>query len=76
MGNGKLDVPRALFAAVVIDESAYSIGGFSSFGPMGLVQQYHEEDGTADLAPVLPGRGGLGAVPLNDLIYAIGGRTE
>ncbi len=71
-----LDVPRALFASVTIDDYAYSIGGFSSFGPMGLVQGYDEEDGTANLASLVPGRGGLSAVVLDESIYVMGGRRS
>ncbi len=72
----RLDVPRALFAAVSIDDLGYVIGGFSSFGPMGLVQQYDQDDGTEDLEPLYPGKGGLGAATLDETIYAIGGRLS
>lgn len=72
----QLDVPRALFAAASTDDLAYVIGGFSSFGPMGLVQQYDKGDGTTDLASLFPGRGGLSAAMLEDDVYVIGGRLS
>lgn len=74
--NWILDVPRALFAYVTLDDAAYSIGGFSSFGPMGLVQRYSEDEGVADLPSLVPGRGGLSAAVLDDVIYAMGGRRS
>ena len=71
-----LDVPRASFASVVVGEFAYSIGGYSSFGPIGLMQRYHQTQGTADLSSVSPARGGLGASFLDESIYAMGGRRS
>ena len=71
-----LDVPRASFASAVVGEFAYSIGGFSSFGPIGLVQRYHQQLGTTDLSSVSPARGGLGASFLDASIYAMGGRRS
>ena len=71
-----LDVPRALFGYAVQDDIAYSIGGFSSFGLVGLVQAYSEGEGAQDLPVVVPGRGGLAATALDDAIYAMGGRRS
>lgn len=72
----ELDVPRALFGYVAVDEFAYSVGGFTSFGPTGLVQEYNEDDGTSNLTSISPGRGGLAAAYLDDSIYAMGGRRS
>jgi len=72
----ELDVPRALFGYIAIDEFAYSVGGFTSFGPTGLVQEYNEDDGTRNLTSISPGRGGLAAAYLDDSIFAMGGRRS
>ena len=71
-----LDVPRASFAYVATDDVAYSIAGYSSFGPIGLVQRYTEEDGETDLTPLSPARGALAAAWLENAIYAMGGRRS
>ena len=69
-----LDVPRASYSSITIGNVAYSIGGFSSFGPIGLVQRYHLTQGTTNLASLSPARGGLAAAVLENSIYAMGGR--
>ena len=74
--NWTLDVPRALFATAAVDDIAYAIGGFSSFGPVGLVQQYDRDEGSSTLESLMPGRGGLAAVELDEIIYALGGRQS
>ena len=71
-----LDIPRALFAHAAQDNVAYAIGGFSTFGPVGLVQQYDEDNGPQNLAPLMSGRGGLAAAYLDDAIYTMGGRRS
>ena len=72
----ELDVPKALFGYVSIDEFAYSVGGFTSFGPTGLMQEYEEGEGTRNLTSISPGRGGLAVVYLDESIYALGGRRS
>ena len=72
----ELDVPRALFGYVSIEEVGYSVGGFTSFGPTGLVQAYEEDAGSRNLSAISPGRGGLVAVYFDDSMYAIGGRRS
>lgn len=71
-----LDVPRASFAAVALGDFAYSFGGYSSFGPIGLTQKYHMTDGVIQQAPFSPARGGLSATHFDDAIYLMGGRKS
>ncbi len=70
----ELDFARASLATVVVNDSAYSIGGFSSLGPLGIVQRYHLGAGTAPRADLLSPRGGLSAIVSGDTIFVFGGR--
>ena len=72
----ELVYPSASLGAVVVDDSAFAIGGFSSFGPLGSVQRYHPGVGTAEKASLLLPRGGLVAVVFQGEILAIGGRDQ
>lgn len=71
-----LDIPRASFAAVAVGDFAYSFGGYSSFGPIGLTQKYHLTDGIIQQASFSPARGGLAATYFDDDIYLMGGRKS
>lgn len=70
----QLQVGSASFASVSLSDSAYVFGGFSSFGPLSLVQRYHATEGVQEKAPVTPARGGLSAAVLENAVYVIGGR--
>jgi len=70
----ELDVPRASFGVVVLDDIAYVIGGFNAFGPVDLVQSYTDIQGTIEKAPLSIARGGLSAATVQGGILAIGGR--
>jgi N-acetylneuraminic acid mutarotase len=69
-----LDVPRASFATVEVDGAAYSIAGFSTFGPLGLVQRYEVNGGATAMASLDPVRGGHAAAVRNRQIFVLGGR--
>ena len=71
----QLDRARASFAALSVMDSVYLLGGFNTFGPLGLVQRYQPGSGLMPLAPLVPARGGLGAAYLDSRLYAIGGLT-
>ncbi len=70
----ELDVPRASFGVVVLDEIAYVIGGFNAFGPVDLVQSYTDAQGTIEKEPLSMARGGLSAAAVQGGILALGGR--
>ncbi|RMF59684.1 MAG: T9SS C-terminal target domain-containing protein [Bacteroidetes bacterium] len=69
-----LDQPRAALGAVVLGDTAYAVGGFSTFGPHGPVQQYSHATGEGLLPPLDPPRGNLGTAGWGRRFYAIGGR--
>ena len=71
-----LDVARASFSTVVFGGSAYSFGGFSTTGPIGLVQQYDLDGGTQNLASMPQARGSLCAAARGGQVYVAGGRTS
>jgi len=71
----ELDIPRASFAMASVNDSAFAIGGFNTFGPLGSVQRFHSVDGTADREGLAPARGGLAAVSKGDRVFALGGIT-
>ena len=71
----ELDIPRASFAMAAVNDSAFAIGGFNTFGPLGFVQRFHPVDGTADREGLAPARGGLAAVSKGDRLFALGGIT-
>ncbi len=66
--------PRFNFATVAVNDSAFSIGGISSFGPLSLVQRYHESAGQENRASMPTARGGIGAAAVDNFIYVAGGR--
>lgn len=70
----RLDFARASFASVVFGDSVYTIGGFSSLGPLGFIQRFHPGLGTASQREMETPRGGLAAAGVQDKIFAIGGR--
>ncbi|MBX2818087.1 MAG: cadherin-like domain-containing protein [Rhodothermaceae bacterium] len=71
----ELDVPRASFAMAAVNDSAFAIGGFNTFGPLGFVQRFHPVDGTAGREGLAPARGGLAAAFKGDRVFALGGIT-
>ena len=74
-GQWMLDFPRASFAMAAVNDSAFTIGGFNTFGPLSLVQRFHPEAGTAGRESISPARGGLAAVQKGDRVFALGGIT-
>lgn len=71
----RLDFARASFATVVVRDSAFSLGGFSTGGPLDVVQRYHPAAGTQQKAVMPTPRGGLAAVAREDTIFVFGGRS-
>ena len=71
----ELDFPRASFAMAALNDSAFAIGGFNTFGPLSLVQRFHPTEGATGRQSISPARGGLAAVPKGDRIFALGGIT-
>lgn len=71
----QLDFPRASFAMATANDSAFAIGGFNTFGPLGFVQRFHPAEGVASRERITPARGGLAAVYKGDRIFALGGVT-
>lgn len=65
---------RFSFETVTVGDSAFSVGGLSGFGPLGLTQRYHAAFGTVDRLPLAPSRGSLATVAIGHNIYAMGGR--
>lgn len=70
-----LQIGRASFAASVAADTVYVLGGFSTFGPTGIAEQFHGIAGPAERASLLPARGGLASASLESSVYAIGGRV-
>ena len=71
----ELDLPRASFGLVAVNDSAYAIGGFNTFGPIGFVQRFHPNEGSATREAILPARGGLAAAFKGDRVFVMGGVT-
>ena len=71
----QLDRARASFASINVMGSVYLMGGFNTFGPLGLVQRYKPDAGLTALASLVPARGGLAAAYVESGLYAIGGLT-
>ena len=71
----QLDIPRASFAMTAVNDSAFVIGGFTAFGPLGFVQRFHPLEGVANRESLMPARGGLAAASKGDRIFAMGGIT-
>jgi DNA-binding CsgD family transcriptional regulator len=71
--------PRGFCAAAVIGERVYVLGGFDGQTESALCEVYEpakegsEEHPWTRLAPMRMGRGGLGAVAVENYVYAIGG---
>jgi N-acetylneuraminic acid mutarotase len=74
VSDWELDVPRASFGVVVLDDIAYVIGGFNAFGPVDLVQSYTDAQGTIEKASLGMARGGLSAATVQGGVLAMGGR--
>ena len=74
-GQWQLDFPRASFAMVAVNDSAFVIGGFNTFGPLSFVQRFHPGIGVASRQGIDPARGGLAAVSKGDRVFAMGGIT-
>lgn len=72
----KLKKPRASFVAVVLKDSVFSIGGFTSFGPIGNMQRFHPKTGTTQRKSLIIPRGGLAGTVKGDTIYVLGGRSQ
>lgn len=69
-----LGLPRALLGAAVVDGAAYTVGGYSVFGPVGQTERYAEGEGTEDRAGLAPPRGAFGLAAVGGRLYAVGGR--
>lgn len=72
--NWVLNFAKASFATAKINDAVYVIGGFSSFGPLNLVQVYTEAAGASPVGGLLTARGGLSAAVFNGKIVVAGGR--
>ncbi len=70
----QLEVARASLVSVTVNDSAFSIGGFSNLGPLGFVQRYHSLTGPAQRRELLTPRGGLAATVNKDTIFVMGGQ--
>lgn len=68
----RLVSPSAALQTVVVNDSAFSIGGFSPV-PVPLIQRYHPATGTDIRASLMTPRGGLAATVWQDNIYVLGG---
>lgn len=71
----RLDAPKASFGSVVVNDSVFSMGGFS-IGPSASVQRYHPVAGTAKRHDLHTSRGSLAVTVRRDTIFAIGGRGK
>ncbi|MFQ5709401.1 MAG: kelch repeat-containing protein [bacterium] len=71
----ELEKKRASFVAVTLNDSAFSIGGFTAFGPTGSVERYHPNGGNAVLSSLPQARGSLAASVRGDTIFVMGGRS-
>lgn len=71
--NWQLDFASASFSTVVLNDSAFTIGGFSTLGPLGFVQRYHPVAGISGRQSLLTPRGGAAAATVADRIFIMGG---
>lgn len=72
--GAQLNVARASFAAVTVNDLPIFLGGFTHFGPLDLVQEIYPNGAIGRLPPLPSPRGSLSAAAVGERIYAIGGR--
>lgn len=71
----ELDKERASFVSLTVNDSAFSIGGFSIGGPTNRVQRYHPNTGPAQRKSLQVGRGSFAGAVCQDTIFVMGGRS-
>ncbi|NIR50891.1 hypothetical protein GWO43_19975 [candidate division KSB1 bacterium] len=69
----RLIFPSAALQTVVVNDSAFSIGGFFT-GPVGSIQRYHPKTGISLRANLRTPRGSLAATSRHETIYILGGQ--
>lgn len=70
-----LSLPRASLSAVSIADSIFTIGGFY-FGPLTLVERYHEGQESEERRPLSTPRASAGAAVSGKSIYIAGGISQ
>ncbi len=71
----QMNLSRASFTAVIFNESAFILGGFSKNGPMANVESYDPVNGVLNRESLQVARGGFAAVVAKNYIFVLGGRN-
>ena len=71
-----MPTPRHGLAAIAANGKILVMGGYSDSGITNVVEEYNPKSNSwVELSPMPTGRGFFGLAPLEDLIFAIGGRV-